>query len=236
MRGLALEKSGRSDKALADYKQALTLDPAHRIAADGLKRLSAAPEPSLERSEIVAIDKPRIGDLRLDWCREWSQKCGKAAADEFCRRQGLRRQQHSQRHRPSVRQPSSSAPVKFANNPGVRALPQSPAVNRRPRRPPRRRLRSLLSPLPMTGPCATTSARVVRQPFRPATAFWRPAGSIAGRPLPYLSTGASTTERTSAQVCPNARWRPLSIPRPRSGRRKVQSSRLRRMNRDIFIG
>ncbi len=89
VRGLALEKSGSSDKALADYKEALALDPSHQIAADGLKRLSAATGPSVEHSEIVMIDKPRFDNLRLDWCREWSQKCGKAAADEFCRRQGF---------------------------------------------------------------------------------------------------------------------------------------------------
>jgi hypothetical protein len=35
------------------------------------------------------VDNPRVGDLRLDWCREWSRNCGKAAADEFCRRQGF---------------------------------------------------------------------------------------------------------------------------------------------------
>ncbi|RPI35902.1 MAG: tetratricopeptide repeat protein, partial [Hyphomicrobiaceae bacterium] len=48
-----------------------------------------APGQSVGGSELVAIDKPRLGDLRLDWCREWSQLCGKPAADEFCRRQGF---------------------------------------------------------------------------------------------------------------------------------------------------
>jgi hypothetical protein len=47
------------------------------------------PGPSAEGTEVVAIDKPRLGDFRLDWCLEWSHTCGKAAADEFCRRKGF---------------------------------------------------------------------------------------------------------------------------------------------------
>jgi hypothetical protein len=47
------------------------------------------PRTSVESSEVVTIDKPRVGDIRLDWCREWAQNCGKAAADEYCRLQGF---------------------------------------------------------------------------------------------------------------------------------------------------
>jgi tetratricopeptide (TPR) repeat protein len=89
IRALALEKSGRPGKALADYKKVLELEPSNGIAAQALKRLSSVEGPSAEASSVVKIEQPRLGNLRLDWCREWAQQCGKAAADEFCRRQGF---------------------------------------------------------------------------------------------------------------------------------------------------
>jgi tetratricopeptide (TPR) repeat protein len=89
VRGLAQETSGSVETASADYKKALVLDPSQQTAAEALKRLSAAPKLPAEHSELVTIETPRLGDLRLDWCREWSRQCGKAAADEFCRRQGF---------------------------------------------------------------------------------------------------------------------------------------------------
>jgi tetratricopeptide (TPR) repeat protein len=89
IRAFALEKSGSPGKALADYKKVLELEPSNGIAAQALKRLSSVEGPSAEASGVVKIEQPRLGKLRLDWCREWAQQCGKAAADEFCRRQGF---------------------------------------------------------------------------------------------------------------------------------------------------
>ncbi len=31
---------------------------------------------------------PSIGGMRLDWCLNWSAKCGKPAADAYCRSRG----------------------------------------------------------------------------------------------------------------------------------------------------
>lgn len=55
----------------------------------GLLFIVRLPTTTLESSQVLTIDKPRIGDYRLDWCREWAQNCGKPAADEFCRRRGF---------------------------------------------------------------------------------------------------------------------------------------------------
>ena len=34
---------------------------------------------------------PKIGGLRLDWCRFWARQCGAPAANTFCRMRGYRR-------------------------------------------------------------------------------------------------------------------------------------------------
>ncbi len=34
---------------------------------------------------------PRIGGVRLDWCRFWARQCGAPAANAFCRARGYRR-------------------------------------------------------------------------------------------------------------------------------------------------
>jgi len=34
---------------------------------------------------------PRIGGVRLDWCRVWAQQCGRPAANAYCRRRGYNR-------------------------------------------------------------------------------------------------------------------------------------------------
>src|SRR5262249_18505406 len=73
----------------ADYRKALELDPTYQSAAEAIRRLTSIPRPSGEPSQVVTIEKPRVGNLRLDWCREWAQNCGKAAADAYCRRQGF---------------------------------------------------------------------------------------------------------------------------------------------------
>jgi len=43
---------------------------------------SAQPAVAQDRT----YHKPRYQDQRLDWCLEWGQNCGKAAADAFCQR------------------------------------------------------------------------------------------------------------------------------------------------------
>jgi hypothetical protein len=35
-------------------------------------------------AETKTIIKPMLGSNRLDWCRDWAQGCGKAAADAYC--------------------------------------------------------------------------------------------------------------------------------------------------------
>ena len=37
------------------------------------------------------FNAPRIGGVRLDWCKYWARDCGKPAADAFCRSRGYRR-------------------------------------------------------------------------------------------------------------------------------------------------
>jgi len=37
------------------------------------------------------FNNPRINGVRLDWCRRWSQQCGRPAANAFCRRRGYAR-------------------------------------------------------------------------------------------------------------------------------------------------
>jgi tetratricopeptide (TPR) repeat protein len=43
LRGFLFERKGEKDKAIADYRRALSLEPSAAEAADGLRRLSAAP-------------------------------------------------------------------------------------------------------------------------------------------------------------------------------------------------
>jgi tetratricopeptide (TPR) repeat protein len=43
LRGFLFEKKGEKDKAIADYRRALSLEPRAAEAADGLRRLGAAP-------------------------------------------------------------------------------------------------------------------------------------------------------------------------------------------------
>jgi Tfp pilus assembly protein PilF len=43
VRGLAHEKLGERDKAIADYRKALSLEPRAGLAPDGLKRLGVEP-------------------------------------------------------------------------------------------------------------------------------------------------------------------------------------------------
>jgi len=45
------------------------------------------PPPVMRRT----FSKPRIGGLRLDWCKYWARQCGRPAADAYCRRRGYRR-------------------------------------------------------------------------------------------------------------------------------------------------
>ena len=86
IRGDTYERKGELDRARDDYRAALALNPGNRASSEGLKRLGTAPAPLVQ---VVTIANPRIGEVRLDWCREWARSCGKAAADEFCRSQGF---------------------------------------------------------------------------------------------------------------------------------------------------
>jgi tetratricopeptide (TPR) repeat protein len=86
IRGETYERKGELGRARGDYQNALSLNPGNRASSEGLKRLEAA---SARQVQLATIANPRIGESRLDWCREWARSCGKAAADEFCRREGF---------------------------------------------------------------------------------------------------------------------------------------------------
>ncbi len=89
IRATVYEKAGERDAAILDYRKALSLDPKNQAALNGLDELAkAAPVPS-QAAPASVFDQPRYGKFRLDWCRYWSQECGKGAADEFCQRHGF---------------------------------------------------------------------------------------------------------------------------------------------------
>jgi tetratricopeptide (TPR) repeat protein len=90
IRASTYEKMGERDRAIADYRRALSLNPSNQAAKNGLQHL-IAPSSGLPfgSSQAVTVDKPRYGNFRLDWCRYWGHSCGKPAADEFCRRHGF---------------------------------------------------------------------------------------------------------------------------------------------------
>lgn len=84
------EKRRDRDHAERDYTEALEFDPGNLAARNGLRQLEIAPPvPSPETTSRLIVRKPRYGDYRLDWCRYWAHRCGKPAADEFCRRHGF---------------------------------------------------------------------------------------------------------------------------------------------------
>ena len=50
--------------------------------------LAAAGAPPL-RPVLRVFDAPTFNGRRLDWCRGWKDRCGKATADEFCKLNGF---------------------------------------------------------------------------------------------------------------------------------------------------
>ncbi|HET7714149.1 MAG TPA: hypothetical protein VFK86_00830 [Bauldia sp.] len=50
--------------------------------------LAAAGAPPL-KPVIEVFETPTFNGRRLDWCRGWKDRCGKATADEFCRLNGF---------------------------------------------------------------------------------------------------------------------------------------------------
>lgn len=57
------------------------------VDLDGqLKALSGRQMPTRQQAE-QRFDRPMLAGVRLDWCHTWATNCGKAAADEFCKKQ-----------------------------------------------------------------------------------------------------------------------------------------------------
>jgi hypothetical protein len=50
--------------------------------------LAAAGAPPL-RPVLEVFEEPTFNGRRLDWCRGWKDRCGKATADEFCQLNGF---------------------------------------------------------------------------------------------------------------------------------------------------
>jgi hypothetical protein len=49
----------------------------------------AAGSASLAAAKTTSFVKPKWNGDRLDWCVNWAQGCGKAAADAFCKAKGF---------------------------------------------------------------------------------------------------------------------------------------------------
>ena len=49
----------------------------------------AAGSASLASAKTTSFFKPKWNGDRLDWCVNWAQGCGKAAADAFCKAKGF---------------------------------------------------------------------------------------------------------------------------------------------------
>lgn len=91
IRAEVYEKAGERIKAIEGYRKALSLDGENKAAQNGLRELTdtVPTPPTAEPVGAVTIAEPRYAGLRVDWCRFWREKCGKPAADEFCRRRGF---------------------------------------------------------------------------------------------------------------------------------------------------
>ncbi len=50
--------------------------------------LAAAGAPPI-RPILQVFETPTFKGRRLDWCRGWKDRCGKATADEFCQLNGF---------------------------------------------------------------------------------------------------------------------------------------------------
>jgi hypothetical protein len=69
---------------------AVSLNPKTSEPAPTPAVVSPAEDPDPKKNGTT-FREPMQGDLRLDFCLEWSQNCGQPAADVWCRTKGMSR-------------------------------------------------------------------------------------------------------------------------------------------------
>ncbi len=61
-----------------------------RVRRQRLRACRSGWMPPVPGPRLRTFTRPRIGGMRLDWCRRFGSQCGRPAANAFCRSRGYR--------------------------------------------------------------------------------------------------------------------------------------------------